>query len=134
MNNQQNITLPDKQPTIRVKAMPSDTNPSGTIFGGWIMSQADMAGCIAAQRHAKNRVVTVAVNAFEFRQPVYVGDVISCYCEITQVGRSSIVMKIDVYAERELTDNLDVIKVTEAVFTFVALDEHNKPCLIRQNI
>lgn len=127
-----NIILPEKQPTIRVKAMPSDTNPGGTIFGGWIMSQADMAGCIAAQRFSKGRVVTVAVNSFEFRQPVYVGDVISYYCEMGKVGRTSMVLNVEIYAER-VFDTIQIIKVTEAIFTFVAIDEDHQPRLINPN-
>jgi acyl-CoA thioesterase YciA len=118
--------LPDKQPAIRVAAMPADTNSAGTIFGGWIMSQVDIAGSIAALERVRGRVVTVAVNSFEFHQPVFPGDLISCYSEVIKVGRTSIVVKVEVYAQRN-PGNLETIKVTEAELTFVALDENRKP-------
>ncbi len=118
--------LPDKQPAIRVAAMPADTNSAGTIFGGWIMSQVDVAGSIAALERARGRVVTIAVNSFEFHQPVYPGDLISCYSEVIKVGRTSIVVKVEVYAQRN-PGNLKTIKVTQAELTFVALDENRKP-------
>jgi len=118
--------LPDKQPAIRVAAMPADTNSAGSIFGGWIMSQVDIAGSIAALERARGRVVTVAVNSFEFHKPVFVGDLISCYSDVIKVGRTSIVVKVEVYAQRN-PGNLKTIKVTEAELTFVALDENRKP-------
>ncbi len=118
--------LPDKQPAIRVAAMPADTNSAGTIFGGWIMSQVDIAGSIAALERARGRVVTVAVNSFEFHQPVFVGDLISCYAEVCKVGRTSITVKVEVYAQRSPA-KVETIKVTEAVFTYVSLDENRKP-------
>ena len=118
--------LPDKQPAIRVAAMPADINSAGTIFGGWIMSQVDIAGSIAALERARGRVVTVAVNSFEFHQPVFVGDLISCYSEVIKVGRTSITVKVEVYAQRN-PGKLKTIKVTEAELTFVALDENRKP-------
>ncbi len=117
--------LPDKQPAIRVAAMPADTNSAGTIFGGWIMSQVDVAGSIAALERARGRVVTVAVNSFEFHQPVFVGDLISCYSEVIKVGRTSITVKVEVYAQRN-PGNPETIKVTEAELTYVALDENRK--------
>ena len=118
--------LPDKQPAIRVAAMPADTNSAGTIFGGWIMSQVDVAGSIAALERARGRVATVAVNSFEFHKQVFVGDLISCYAEVIKVGRSSITVKVEVYAQRN-PGKLKTIKVTEAELTFVALDENRKP-------
>ena len=118
--------LPDKQPAIRVAAMPADINSAGTIFGGWIMSQVDIAGSIAALERARGRVVTIAVNSFEFHQPVFPGDLISCYSEVINVGRTSITVKVEVYAQRN-PGNLKTIKVTEAELTFVALDENRKP-------
>ena len=118
--------LPDKQPAIRVAAMPADTNSAGTIFGGWIMSQVDVAGSIAALERARGRVATVAVNSFEFHKPVFVGDLISSYAEVIKVGRSSITVKVEVYAQRN-PGKLKTIKVTEAELTFVALDENRKP-------
>ena len=118
--------LPDKQPSIRVAAMPADTNSAGTIFGGWIMSQVDIAGSIAALERARGRIVTVAVNSFEFHQPVFVGDLVSCYAEVVGVGRTSITVKVEVYAQRTPA-KVETIKVTEAELTYVALDENRKP-------
>jgi len=118
--------LPDKQPAIRVAAMPADTNSGGSIFGGWIMSQVDIAGSIAALERARGRVVTIAVNSFEFHQPVFPGDLISCYSDVIKVGRTSLTVKVEVYAQRN-PGNLKTIKVTEAELTFVALDENRKP-------
>ena len=124
--NKKNTVLSDKQPAIRVAAMPADTNSAGTIFGGWIMSQVDIAGSIAALERARGRVVTVAVNSFEFHQPVFVGDLISCYAEVIKVGRTSITIKVEVYAQR-CPSNPKTIKVTQAELTYVALDENRKP-------
>lgn len=118
--------LPDGQPSTRVLAMPADTNPAGDIFGGWIMSQVDIAGSIAAHRHAGTRAVTVAVNAFQFKQPVYVGDLISCYAEVEKVGTTSMTVTVEVYAERE-RQQIEVVKVTEATLTYVALDDKGQP-------
>ena len=118
--------LPDKQPAIRVAAMPADTNSAGSIFGGWIMSQVDIAGSVAALARARGRVVTVAVNSFEFHKPVFVGDLVSCYSDVIKVGRTSITVKVEVYAQRN-PSNLETVKVTEAELTYVALDENRKP-------
>lgn len=121
------LSLPtDRLPTIRVVAMPKDTNPGGSIFGGWIMSQIDSAAAIPALERARGRVVTVAVNSMEFHEPVFVGDVVSCYAEVIKTGRSSITVNVDVYAERNPTDPV-IVKVTEAQLTYVALDENRKP-------
>jgi acyl-CoA thioesterase YciA len=119
----------DREPTIRVLAMPTDTNAAGDIFGGWIMSQVDIAGSIAAYRRARGRVVTVAVNSFEFHQPVFVGDLISCYAEVTRVGRTSLTLRVEVYAERNRQQE-ECIKVTEATLTYVAVDEQRKPRVV----
>jgi len=125
-------TLPqDREPTIRVLAMPTDTNAAGDIFGGWIMSQVDIAGSVAAYRRARGRVVTVAVNSFEFHQPVFVGDLISCYAEVTRIGRTSLTLKVEVYAERNRQQE-ECIKVTEATLTYVAVDEQRKPRVVPQ--
>ena len=102
--------------------MPTDTNAAGDIFGGWIMSQVDIAASIAAHRRAKGRVVTVAVNEFQFHQPVYIGDLISCYAEIIKVGTTSLTVHVEVIAERDRGTE-QRIKVTEANLTFVAVDE-----------
>ena len=120
------MKLPDKQPAIRVIAMPKDSNSGGSIFGGWIMSQVDVAGSIAALERAKGRIVTRAVNSFEFKEPVFIGDLISCYAEIIDVGRTSIRVKVEVYAQRD-PKHIQTVKVTEAELTYVALDENRKP-------
>ncbi len=112
-------------PTIRVVAMPADANAAGDIFGGWIMSQVDIAGSVVAIRRAGGRVVTVAVNSFEFHQPVFVGDLISCYADVTRVGNTSLTVEVTVYAERSRVES--PIKVTQAVLTYVAVDENRKP-------
>ncbi len=112
-------------PTIRVVAMPADANAAGDIFGGWIMSQVDIAGSVVAIRRAGGRVVTVAVNSFEFHQPVFVGDLISCYADVTRVGNTSLTVEVSVYAERSRVES--PIKVTQAVLTYVAVDENRKP-------
>lgn len=110
-----------RNPTTRLLAMPRDTNASGDIFGGWLMAQVDIAGAICAHERARGRVVTVSVNSFHFRAPVYVGDVISCYAQVTAVGNTSLTVAVEVYAERE-RDPLQVVKVTEATLTYVAVD------------
>ena len=112
-------------PTIRVAAMPRDANAAGDIFGGWIMSQVDIAGSIVALQRAGGRVVTVAVNSFEFHHPVFVGDLISCYAEVTRVGRTSLTVEVEVYAERGRVDA--PIKVTQATLTYVAVDDNRRP-------
>lgn len=123
----QKVTLPtDRIPTTRIVAMPKDTNPGGSIFGGWIMSQIDIAAAIPALERAKGRIVTVAANSIEFHEPVFVGDVVSCYTEIIKTGRTSITVKVDVYAERNPADK-QIVKVTQAELTYVALDENRKP-------
>ncbi len=118
----------DRPVTVRVVPMPADTNGMGDIFGGWIMSQVDIAGGIAAARRAQGRVVTVAVNALEFKKPVFVGDVVSCYAEVTRVGRTSITVEIDVYAERRAA--AENVKVTEATFTYVAIGDDRRPRVV----
>lgn len=120
-------TLPkDRQPTTRVLATPTDTNATGDIFGGWIMSQVDIAGSIAAYRHAQGRVVTVAVNSFQFHHPVFVGDLISCYAKVVRVGRTSMTVEVEVFAERDRGEHV-CCRVTEATMTFVAVDDNRKP-------
>ncbi len=115
----------EMHPTIRVVAMPSDANAAGDIFGGWIMSQVDIAGSVAAVRRAKGRVVTVAVNSFEFHQPVFVGDLISCYAEVVRVGTTSLTVDVKVFAERNRVES--PVKVTQATLTYVAVGDDRKP-------
>lgn len=116
------ICLPDEQPALRVLTMPSELNAAGDVFGGWIMSQVDVAGSIPAVRRARGRVATVAVNSFVFRSPIAVGDLVSFYAKVIKVGRTSITVDVEVYAERDFSDP-KVVKVTEAVLTYVALNQ-----------
>ncbi len=125
-NSPTGATLPEWQPTTRVVPMPADTNASGDIFGGWIMAQVDIAGAVEAMRRAGGRVVTVAVNEFQFHQPVFVGDLISCYAKVVKVGRTSLTVFVEVYAERSRMQH-ECIKVTEATLTYVAVDEKRVP-------
>lgn len=119
------VQLPDKQPALRVMPMPADLNPSGDVFGGWVMSMVDIAGAIPAHRRARSRVATVAVNAFAFKHPVSVGDLVSFYAEVRSVGRTSITVDVEVFAERD-PENPVVVKVTEATLTYVALDDQGR--------
>jgi acyl-CoA thioesterase YciA len=120
------VTLPSLSPTLRVTPMPADANFHGDIFGGWIMSQVDLAGSIPASRRAQGRVATVAVNSFVFKQPVLIGDVVSFFAEITKVGRTSITVAVEVYAQRDPGREITV-KVTEASLTYVAVGQDRKP-------
>jgi acyl-CoA thioesterase YciA len=113
--------LPDDQPVLRVMPMPADLNPSGDVFGGWVMAQVDIAGAIPAMKRARGRIATVAVNSFLFKQPISAGDVVSFYAEVVKVGTSSITVDVQVYAERHPEAPITV-KVTEARLTYVALD------------
>jgi acyl-CoA thioesterase YciA len=119
--------LPDEGDlTIRVMAMPADTNASGDIFGGWLMSQVDIAGSIVARRRAQGRIVTVAVDSFQFRNPVFVGDVISCYASITRIGKTSLTINVKAFAERQGKSHNNHL-VTEADLTYVAVDDQRRP-------
>jgi len=118
--------LPQGQPVLRVVPMPADANFHGDIFGGWIMSHVDIAGAIPASRRARGRVATVAVNSFIFKEPVLIGDVVSLFAEITRVGRTSITVAVEVYAERNPGKEI-VVKVTEASLTYVAVGPDRKP-------
>jgi acyl-CoA thioesterase YciA len=119
-------TLPDKQPALRVMPMPADANQNGDIFGGWIMAQVDVAGATLAGRIARGRIATVAVKEFVFKQPVLIGDLLSCYAELVKVGTTSVTVKVEVYAERGREDR-KVVKVTEATLTYVAIDAGGRP-------
>src|SRR3954470_2316066 len=106
-------TLPsDREPTLRMIPMPADANHTGDIFGGWIMAQVDLAGAVPAMRVARGRVATIAVNSFVFKQPVFVGDIVSFYSEVVRVGRTSITVSVEVYAQHRSTTD-DAVKVTE---------------------
>jgi acyl-CoA thioesterase YciA len=115
-----------REPVLRVVPMPADANQHGDIFGGWIMSQVDMAGGIAAAARALGRVATVAVNEFQFKQAVFIGDVLSFYADIVLVGTTSITVKVEVYAQRNPAD-VETVKVTEATLTYVATGPDRRP-------
>jgi len=121
------LTLPaDRQLVLRVMPMPADANGNGDIFGGWIMAQVDLAGAVLPARIAKGRIATVAVNEFVFKQPVSIGDLLSFYARVERVGRTSVTVNVEVYAERNPA-NLHVVKVTEANLTYVAIDRDGQP-------
>lgn len=115
------VLVPGQEPVLRVMPMPADVNAAGDVFGGWVMAQVDIAGAIPAMRRARGRIATVAVNSFLFKQPISVGDVVSFYANITNVGRTSITVDVQVFAERNPAHPL-VVKVTEATLTYVCLD------------
>ena len=119
-------TPPAGQPVIRTIAMPADTNPAGDIFGGWIMAQVDLAGAVLPTRIARGRIATVAVNQFVFKQPVSVGDLLSFYARVERVGTTSVTVNVEVYAHRNPA-NPQLVKVTEANLTYVAIDGQGKP-------
>ncbi|MDP1533990.1 MAG: acyl-CoA thioesterase [Rubrivivax sp.] len=120
-------SLPDDAVLVmRVMPLPADSNANGDIFGGWIMAQVDLAGAVLPSRIAKGRIATVAVNEFIFKQPVSVGDLLSFYARVTRVGTTSITVHVEVHAERNPAD-LQVVKVTEANLTYVAIDGAGKP-------
>jgi acyl-CoA thioesterase YciA len=124
------VTLPkDLDLVLRVMPMPADSNSNGDIFGGWIMAQVDLAGSVLPARIAKGRVVTVAVNEFVFKQAVSIGDLLSFYARVDRIGRTSITVHVEVYAERNPAD-LKVVKVTEANLTYVAIDRDGQPRVI----
>jgi acyl-CoA thioesterase YciA len=117
--------LPDRDPALRVTPLPADVNIHGDVFGGWIMSQADIAGAIVAERSAGGRVVTVAVNEFVFKHRVAIGDLVSFYGEAVRIGTTSIAVEVEVYAQRRPED-VEVYKVTEALITYVAVDQEGR--------
>jgi acyl-CoA thioesterase YciA len=114
--------------TTRTLAMPADANPAGDIFGGWVLSQMDIASGICAGQRAQGRVVTIAVNAMTFLRPVYVGDVLCVYCSIAREGRRSIGVHIEAWALRNRIGKRE--KVTDGMFTFVAIDANGRPKLL----
>ena len=121
------ISLPSEQPVLRIVPMPADTNAHGTIFGGWVMAQVDIAGSIPAWERADGPVVTVAVNSFVFREPVFVGDLVSFYARVLKVGRTSITVDVEVFAQRKRDGQAQAVKVTEAQLTYVAVDAQRNP-------
>jgi acyl-CoA thioesterase YciA len=113
------------EPAVRTLAMPADTNPSGDIFGGWVLAQMDLAGGIVAGQRAGGRVATVALDGLSFHRPVYVGDLVSCYATVIRVGRTSVAVQVDTFVLRGRTG--DEVKVTEGRFTLVAIDDDGRP-------
>jgi acyl-CoA thioesterase YciA len=121
-------TLPaGEQPVLRIIPMPADTNAHGTIFGGWVMAQVDLAGSVPAVERARGAVVTLAVNSFVFKQPVFVGDLVSFYARVLKVGRTSITVDVEVFSQRGRDQRGEVVRVTEAQLTYVAVDANRKP-------
>src|SRR6266571_8781732 len=117
---------PKTEPALRAIAMPADANPHGDIFGGWLLSQMDLAGGAAASRRAKGRAVTVAITAMTFHRPGFIGDEVTCYAEIIKVGRTSVTVKVESWVRRGIGD--EHIPVTEGIFTYVAVGEDRRPC------
>jgi acyl-CoA thioesterase YciA len=124
-------SLPEgEQPVLRIVPMPADTNAHGTIFGGWVMAQVDVAGSIPAWERAQGPVVTVAVNSFVFKEAVYVGDLVSFYARVLKVGRTSITVDVEVFSQRNRNGSREAVKVTEAQLTYVAVDERRQPRVV----
>jgi len=125
----QDVVDPDDtergEPAVRTLAMPADTNPSGDIFGGWVIAQMDLAAGIVATQRAQGRVATVALDGLSFHRPVYVGDLVSCHARVTRVGRTSMTVKVDTFVIRSRT--MEEVKVTEGHFTMVAIDADGRP-------
>jgi acyl-CoA thioesterase YciA len=121
---------PKGELAIRVVAMPKDTNPAGDVFGGWLISQMDLAGGVFCRKIAKGRVVTVTIESTTFKAPVFIGDTLCCYVSLVKIGRTSITTYIEAYVNRDFEDTR--IKVTEGEFTYVKMDENRKPSPIHQ--
>ena len=113
---------PGSEPALRIFAMPKDANANGDVFGGWVMSQMDLAGAVPAVDRAGGRIATVAVNAMRFHQPIAVGDLVTCYATIESVGKTSISVKVETWAKRRRTT--DQVKVTEGTFVYVAINDN----------
>ena len=123
--DQVRASLPNREPVLRVIPLPKDLNASGDVFGGWIMAHVDLAASIPAVRRAKGRVVTVAVNAFVFKEPVFKSDLVSFYAHVIREGTTSMTVDVEVYSERDPADP-KIVKVTEATLTYVAIDGNGK--------
>lgn len=121
---------PKGELAIRVVAMPKDTNPAGDVFGGWLISQMDLAGGVFCRKIAKGRVVTVTIESTTFNAPVFIGDTLCCYVSLVKIGRTSITVSIEAYVNRDFEDTR--IKVTEGEFKYVKMDENRKPTPIDQ--
>ncbi len=121
----------DKELVLKVIPMPADTNGNGDIFGGWVMAQVDLAGSVIPARIIRGRMATVAVKEFVFKQPVRVGDILSFYSSLSRIGNTSITVEVEVYAE-SFRNQGEYVKVTQALLTYVAIDEHGKPRPIKR--
>lgn len=130
MNDIDSTPVPHGELALQTVAMPADTNPAGDIFGGWLMSQMDIAGMVTASDVAGGRVATVAINGMLFLTPVHVGAVVSCYCDVLEIGRSSIRMVVEVWINSQ--HDGEPIKVTEGEFVFVAIDENGRTRAIQK--
>ena len=127
------VALPtDSELVLKVIPMPADCNANGDIFGGWVMAQVDLAGSVIPARHTGGRMATVAVKEFIFKQPVRVGDILSFYSQLVRIGRTSVTVKVQVFAERFHSQG-QFVKVTEASVTYVAIDENGKPRAIMKD-
>jgi acyl-CoA thioesterase YciA len=122
----ESLKLPSDSPVLRVMPMPADANIHGDVFGGWIMANVDVAGAIPAARRANGRVATIAVTSFLFKNPVFVGDLLSFYARVKKTGHTSITVEVEVYAERNRLQS-EVVKVTEATLVYVATDDQRRP-------
>ena len=132
MNTPEKVALPtDQELVLKVIPMPADCNANGDIFGGWVMAQVDLAGAVLPARRVRGRMATVAVNEFIFKQPVKVGDLLSFFSKITRVGKTSITVQVEVFAER-FSNQGEFIKVTEARLTYVAIDANGIPTPVPQ--
>jgi acyl-CoA thioesterase YciA len=116
---------PNSEPALRAIAMPADANPFGNIFGGWLLSQMDLAGGTLASRRAKGPTATVAITAMTFHRPVFIGDEVTCYADIIKIGTTSITVKIESWARRGTSE--EEVAVTEGIFTYVAIDPDRRP-------
>lgn len=125
------MTEPLGEVTIQTVAMPGDTNPDGDIFGGWLLSQMDLAAGVLAKKVAQSRVVTVAIDSMSFLTPVHVGDLVHCYAKLLEIGNTSLKIKVEAWVVEQLDDSRQ--KVTEGVFTFVALDPKGRPWKVKRS-
>lgn len=135
MNTEQNT--PKGEPILQTLAMPADTNPQGDIFGGWIMAQMDIAGGIMAKEISQSRVVTVAVDTIKFLKPVHVGDVVSCYGKLVRIGKTSMTLNLEIWVKPAPKGNNppgNRYKVTEAAFTYVAINDEGKKQLVQREL
>ena len=123
----QDTLPPNRLPVLRIPTRPKDVNQGGNIFGGWVMSYVDIAGSIPAALRARGPVVTRAVQAFEFKKPVYVGDLVSYYAEIIKEGKTSVTVQVDVYSQRIKSGVVETTLVTDATLVYVAIDDNGQP-------